>query len=179
MQLAQSSKFLQKSCDICEAIFDYHYSRINARFCSNKCRGQWLSNINFYPPPNRIAWNKGTKGLCKPNSGTFKKGQSISPSTQFKKGQTTGKNNVNWRGGITPINLKIRTSAEYKLWRKSVFDRDNYTCVFCGIRGGRLNADHIKPFAEFPDLRLSLDNGRTLCEPCHRNTPTYARKSNG
>src|SRR3990167_5702824 len=28
-----------------------------------------------------------------------------------------------WKGGITSINAKVRTSFEYKLWRKSVFER--------------------------------------------------------
>ena len=81
-----------------------------------------------------------------------------------------------WKGGITPLNVQIRTSHEYKLWRKSVFQRDNYTCVWCGdVRGGNLNADHIKPFALFPELRFAIDNGRTLCVPCHKTTDTYGR----
>ncbi len=33
-----------------------------------------------------IPWNKETKGLVKPNSGSFKKGQHNSPNTEFKKG---------------------------------------------------------------------------------------------
>lgn len=78
-----------------------------------------------------------------------------------------------WRGGITPINIKIRMSLEYKLWRKSVFERDKYTCIWCGQIGGKLNADHIKPFALFPELRFAIDNGRTLCEDCHRKTSTF------
>lgn len=79
-----------------------------------------------------------------------------------------------WRGGITPINQQIRTSFEYKLWRESVFKRDNWTCIWCGQQGGKLNADHIKPFAYFPELRFAIDNGRTLCIDCHRKTETYA-----
>ncbi len=88
-----------------------------------------------------------------------------------------GENHPQWRGGITPENARIRASAEYKLWRISVFERDDYTCVFCMERGGILHADHIKQFAYYPDLRLEKDNGRTLCIDCHKKTDTYLRRS--
>jgi 5-methylcytosine-specific restriction endonuclease McrA len=87
-----------------------------------------------------------------------------------------GKNHGNWQGGITPINFKIRNSLEYKIWREAVFKRDDYTCVWCGQKGGRLVADHIKPFSLFPELRFAIDNGRTLCEDCHKKTDTYGGK---
>jgi NUMOD3 motif/HNH endonuclease len=81
-----------------------------------------------------------------------------------------------WKGGVTKENLKIRSSQEYRLWREAVFKRDNYTCIWCGDdRGGNLNADHIKSFALFPELRFAIDNGRTLCEGCHRKTESYGR----
>lgn len=80
-----------------------------------------------------------------------------------------------WRGGISANNEKekIRKSLEYKLWREAVYKRDNWTCVFCRVRGVKLEADHIKPFSTHPELRLSIDNGRTLCKPCHKETDTY------
>lgn len=36
-------------------------------------------------------------------------------------------------------------------------------------------ADHIKSYALYPKLHLELNNGRTLCIPCHRKTPNYGR----
>lgn len=90
-----------------------------------------------------------------------------------------------WKGGITPINKAIRSSCEYKLWRTAVFERDKFTCVWCGakfIKGvtGRvtIHADHIKPFCNYPELRFAIDNGRTLCALCHRTTDTYGYKAN-
>lgn len=80
-----------------------------------------------------------------------------------------------WRGGATEEAKLIRQSAEYRLWRKAVFERDDYTCQLCGERGGRLHPDHIKRFSHFPELRFEVSNGRTLCESCHKQTPTYGR----
>ena len=82
----------------------------------------------------------------------------------------SGENNACWKGGISDINNVIRNSKEYKLWRSAVYQRDNYTCVWCGNPdSGNLNAHHIKPFALFPELRFAIDNGITLCKNCHKN----------
>lgn len=90
----------------------------------------------------------------------------------------SGSNHPSWKGGITPINKTIRHSKRYALWRTAVFERDNYTCVLCNSnKSGSLNADHIKPFAYFPELRFAIDNGRTLCVDCHRKTDTFGNKS--
>lgn len=105
-----------------------------------------------------------------------------------------GKNAWNWKGGITPLYLKIRHSLEIKKWRTAVFIRDNFTCVWCGQVGGKLHADHIIPFQAIIEkvkfelgnddlynkvinypLFNDINNGRTLCVSCHAKTPTYGR----
>lgn len=89
-----------------------------------------------------------------------------------------GENNPNWRGGITKERTKVWRSKEYQLWREAVFKRDNYTCIIGGkSHGNKLQADHIKPFAHFPELRFAIDNGRTLCIDCHKKTDTYMAKA--
>lgn len=140
----------------------------------------------------KIPWNKGMKMLDKyraklSNAHFGKKRCPHTLETKTKisiahigkpKLYSRGENNCNWKGGITPINQIIRHSLEYKLWRKAVFERDNYICIWCGARSGNgkavvLHADHIKPFAYFPELRFAIDNGRTLCMECHKKTYTY------
>ena len=73
----------------------------------------------------------------------------------------------NWKGGITPINNKIRRSVKVRLWHKLVFERDNFTCQKTKIRGGSLTAHHIQNFAQYPELRFVIDNGITLSKKSH------------
>lgn len=61
-----------------------------------------------------------------------------------------------------------RNSPDYKTWRRSVFERDDYTCQICGSRGKKLNAHHIVRWVDNSDLRFDVSNGVTLCERCHK-----------
>lgn len=79
-----------------------------------------------------------------------------------------GEKSYLWKGGLTERNKSIRNGIETRLWREAVFARDNWTCRKCPNRGGRLNAHHIKPFAQYPELRFAIDNGLTLCKKCHK-----------
>lgn len=139
-----------------------------------------------------------------PKLGGFVKGDKHKPETIEririkKKGSrcpNPGSKSNLWKGGITPIMRYLRTYSKYLQWRIDVFKRDNYTCVFCGDRNyeGRgktlvLNADHIRPLYliladnEITDIANALkckelwdiDNGRTLCRPCHQTTKTWGR----
>ena len=103
-----------------------------------------------------------------------------------------------WKGGITPVMKMLRVSVRYKYWRVSVFERDNWTCIWCGTRSGNgkaveLQADHIKPFNvilkqyKITDVEgamlckelWDIKNGRTLCRECHKETKTWGRPKKG
>lgn len=115
---------------------------------------------------NGEPWNRGSRGL----QVAWNKGI---PNVAF-----AGEKNPNWKGGVTREAERIRKSIAYKEWRTAVYQRDNYTCTLCGeSKSGQLNADHIKPFAYFPELRFDISNGRTLCVDCHKQTDTYLIKA--
>ena len=92
----------------------------------------------------------------------------------------------------TPKIKMIRDSRQMRKWRLLCFQRDNFTCQKCGDnKGGNLNADHIKPFSfilkennieniedamNCPEL-WDINNGRTLCEKCHKKTETWGYKA--
>jgi 5-methylcytosine-specific restriction endonuclease McrA len=91
----------------------------------------------------------------------------------------SGKDHPFWNPIRT--NQRERLTKEYKDWRLEVLKRDNYQCKICKIRstkGNRIifDVDHIKSFSRYPELRLVLSNGRTLCRPCHKKTDNWQSK---
>lgn len=130
---------------------------------------EWIENLR----------KASIKAGCRPPS---RKGSKWTPGQYAARAAWRGKpnpavsgaRNPNWRGGTSSQREAFVMTAAYKAWRQHVFQRDNYTCQACGQRGGKLNADHELPYSQFPDQRLEILNGRTLCEPCHRKTPTFA-----
>lgn len=52
-------------------------------------------------------------------------------------------------------------------FREGVFQRDGFRCVLCGDTGSKHDAHHIIERRLWPDGGYYLDNGVTVCEPCH------------
>lgn len=57
---------------------------------------------------------------------------------------------------------------EYTKWRKNVYKRDKHKCRWpnCNLKR-KLNAHHIRRWADFPGLRFDINNGITLCKYHH------------
>jgi len=117
----------------------------------------------------RIPWNKGKIGIF---SDTTKR---LMREAKLKKAPPAHKpnclcfrcnkkyENYEWKD-----TERLKLKDELRHWRIDVFRRDEFTCVMCHTTGGRLNAHHIKKFADYPDLRTDINNGVTLCVSCHK-----------
>lgn len=75
-----------------------------------------------------------------------------------------------WEGRARVPHRRQKHNSDhlYKDWRRAVFERDNYTCQCCARRGISLQAHHIHPWANYPELRYDVDNGQILCISCHK-----------
>lgn len=58
-------------------------------------------------------------------------------------------------------------AREWRVLRETIFDRDNYTCTYCGDRGGRLECDHIVPVSRGGSN--DVENLTTACFDCNRS----------
>ena len=80
-----------------------------------------------------------------------------------------GKENPNYNPEMSDDEREIkRITPEYKEWRKSVFERDSYTCQCCGYdKGHTLAAHHLDGYKWCIEKRTDINNGVTLCGKCH------------
>ena len=66
------------------------------------------------------------------------------------------------------IDGRINIASEiWKEIRRRIFARDDYTCRYCGKRGGALECDHVIPVVAGGDSDDS--NLVTACRPCNRS----------
>ena len=97
---------------------------------------------------------KGTKGIKKATSGSFRKGQRISIKTEFKSGQNIGKENINWKGN------KVGYYALH-CWVERTLGKPE-GCVSCGTKKGRLEWAN----RSYRYLR-DVNDWIPLCKRCH------------
>lgn len=135
----------------------YHGKKQGFKFLNNKLKLGKPSTSSTKFAKGIKPWNYGLSGY-KVNNKT--------------KPQPRGEHHWNWKG-----NGSDRCKVEYVVWRKKVYERDNYTCQHCNKVGGKLNAHHIKEWCNYVDLRFDIDNGITLCHNCHKNTHNYGNKA--
>ncbi len=119
-----------------------------------------------------IPWNKDRKGRQKNHS---VKGLELGRGWNRGKKcpQLSGENQHLWKGGKSKRYKTGYYSFEYRQWRRTVFIRDEFTCVKCGVKHVYVTAHHIKSFSHYPSVRFDIDNGLTLCEDCHKKTDNY------
>lgn len=147
-----------KNCLECGSFIKHKIRRDIERkkFCNHSCRGKYAG-----------------KRLSKEHLDMMKE-KCNTPEVNLKKARK-GKDNGRYIEDRSLVKSK-RPQFENREWKLKVFERDNYTCQICNQRGGKLQADHIKPYSLYPDCRWDLDNGRTLCIECHKKTDTYGGK---
>lgn len=126
-----------------------------------------------YALKGNIPWMKGKKHTLEANE----------KNRQAHLGRT-GERCGAWKGGKTQLRNLIMGTENYKQWRSGVFQRDNWICQTCGVRGCYLEAHHIKPISEVLEENniknreqginceelWKTDNGVTLCKECHNRT---------
>lgn len=149
------------------------------KYCSRDCsfkgkiKGKILTCVicgkEYYRPPSQIKW-RGSSCCSIPCRTLYLSKIMAGKKKAYQ--QLRGEDSPSWRGGKSSIYHTLRNRRDYKWWRQSVFERDDYTCQTCGVRSSvgvavELHPHHIKSFTHYPELRYDITNGVTVCKSCH------------
>ena len=97
---------------------------------------------------------------------------SVRCSSVYRGRNSKGSNHYRWIKNRTKALTKhlLRGTKEWKDWRSAVFSRDNFTCKECGLKDCYIEPHHIVPIRIDEDKIFQVENGITLCRPCHVKT---------
>ncbi|NCU28786.1 MAG: hypothetical protein EOM85_03910 [Candidatus Moranbacteria bacterium] len=79
-----------------------------------------------------------------------------------------GEKNPMWRGGTTTFRQKLCKEITAEL-RRSIYQRDSFSCRLCNETGGKLTLHHIIPIWQDNSLNIEPSNLITLCKQCHHS----------
>jgi hypothetical protein len=171
-------------CPQCHKEFTNDRYQKSRKFCSVKChglsrRGKKREGIVYShkPYPYWLNWEgKKHTAESKKKMSEAKMGNKRGPMPDETKSKISaankgkdglnGKLNPMWNGGTTSEDKKERVKFR-NILRDVIFERDDYTCQVCDIKGTRLHVHHKKSWKDYPELRFEKDNCQTLCVPCH------------
>lgn len=74
---------------------------------------------------------------------------------------------VHWLERQCPPDNGRPPLSVWRVLRVTVFERDDFTCQYCGARGVSLQCDHIIPVSRGGSNEL--DNLTTACRPCNQS----------
>lgn len=135
-------------------------------------RGKKQSEEHKAKYKNRVPWNKGKTDTLSEEAKRLMREAKIGKAPPAHKPNCPcfrcNKKYPNYEWKETE-RLRTKLKDELKQWRRDIFIRDGFACVMCHAVGGALNAHHIKKFSDYPELRTIINNGVTLCIPCHKS----------
>jgi hypothetical protein len=126
----------------------------------------------------KAPWNKGLKEsrssvidkLSKAKIGSVpcNKGKAMELEQKIKLSCSNREIEIDdFDGFTTDDNKKDRNIFKSLGLSKQCFERDDFTCKKCNIKGVYLHAHHLNSFNKFPEQRFELANLISLCESCH------------
>ena len=152
---------LTRECSGCGKVQTYKTPELWWKAENRDIQCRRCARLNKCPPHNEETRRKISEATKKHwEAGT---GQASEASCQ-KRAKTHKE-----RWGSVMYTPAIDEDAQGRKWAMWCISRDNFQCQKCGVARGdaKLQVHHIKPKAQFPDLRFDYDNGITLCLEHH------------
>jgi YHS domain-containing protein len=164
------SEVISEHCGITFNIKDYIIKGRKHLFCSKKCKHDFhsiITNCKLCGKPFSVLKGSMDKYLyC--SKDCAKKNVVL---------MNVGENNPMYKKDKIISNRYLRYTYEGTEFIKNVYKKDNWKCVICG-KSKDLNAHHLNSFTRFKELRYDVNNGVTLCKPCHKEFhSSFGRKT--
>jgi len=185
------SKIILLNCTFCGDFFCTRPHLLNdsgRKFCSIACESSWRKI--YYQKDNNPNFRGGEVRFCEicgdefwniPSRDHKVCGNRACLSEYFIKHKIfAGENNSNWKGGITPFKIAVRSCGKYNAVRERCFERDGYKSVISN-KSGFLHHHHIVSYNflfreygitennidEFGNILFDLENVITMLDQEH------------